>query len=117
VNEIGAAAGAKVAADKASLAAAEKNAASSANGKAALGTADAYFGYGDYAKAAALYKLALQKRGVDAGTANLRLGMALAKSGQAAEAKQALAQVTSGPRAEIAQFWTLWVDQNARAAG
>jgi hypothetical protein len=54
---------------------------------------------------------------VDAGTANLRLGMALAKSGQAAEAKQALAQVTSGPRAEIAQFWTHWVDQNARAAG
>jgi hypothetical protein len=117
VNDIGNAAGAKVAADKASLAAAEKNAASAANGRAALGTADAYFGYGDYAKAAALYKLALQKGGVDANTANLRLGMALAKAGQAAEAKQALSQVTSGPRAELAQFWTLWVDQNARAAG
>lgn len=117
VNEVGAAVGAKVAADKASLAAAEKNAGSAANGRAALGTADAFFGYGDYAKAATLYKLALQKGGVDANTANLRLGMALAKAGQTAEAKQAFAQVTSGPRAEIAQFWTLWVDQNGGAAG
>jgi lipopolysaccharide biosynthesis regulator YciM len=116
INEIGAAAGAKVAADKASLAASEKSAASAANGKAALGTADAYFGYGDYAKAATLYKLALQKGGVDAATVNMRLGEALAKSGQAAEAKQALSQVT-GPRAELAQFWTLWVDQHAGAAG
>jgi hypothetical protein len=115
VNDIGTAAGAKVAADRASLAAAEKNAASAANGRAALGTADAYFGYGDYAKAAALYKLALQKGGVDANTANLRLGMALARAGQGAEAKQAFSQVTSGPRAELAQFWTLWVDQGARA--
>ena len=117
VNDIGAAAGAKVAADKASLAAAEKNAGSAANGRAALGTGDAFFGYGDYAKAAAMYRLALQKGGIDAPTANLRLGMALAKSGQPAEAKQAFAQVTSGPRAEIAQFWTLWVDQSAGTAG
>lgn len=117
VNEIGAAAGAKVAGDKASLAAAEKNAGSAANGRAALGTGDAFFGYGDYAKAVAMYRLAIQKGGVDANTANLRLGMALAKSGQAAEAKQAFSQVTSGPRAEIAQFWSLWVDQNGKAAG
>jgi hypothetical protein len=116
INEIGASAGAKVAADKASLAAAEKSAASAANGRAALGTADAYYGYGDYAKAAALYRLALQKGGVDANTVNLRLGMALARAGQTAEAKQALAQVTTGPRAEIAKFWTLWVDQGGKAS-
>ena len=116
INEIGASAGAKVAADKASLAAAEKSAASAANGRAALGTADAYYGYGDYAKAAQLYRLALQKGGVDANTVNLRLGMALARAGQTAEAKQALAQVTTGPRAEIAKFWTLWVDQGGKAS-
>ena len=116
INEIGTLAGTKVASDRASLAAAEKSAAGAANGRAALGTGDAYFGYGDYAKAAAMYRLALQKGGIDANTANLRLGMALAKSGQAAEAKQAFAQVTSGPRAEIAQFWTLWVDQGAGTA-
>ncbi|NNM75533.1 hypothetical protein HJG53_01250 [Sphingomonas sp. ID1715] len=116
INEIGTLAGTKVAADRASLAAAEKSAGAAANGRAALGTADAYFGYGDYQKAITLYRLALQKGGIDANTANLRLGMALAKAGQAAEAKQAFAQVTSGPRAEIAQFWTLWVDQGARTA-
>ena len=116
INEIGTLAGTKVAADRASLASAEKSAASGANGRTALGTGDAYFGYGDYGKAAAMYRLALQKGGIDANTANLRLGMALAKAGQAAEAKQAFALVTSGPRAEIAQFWTLWVDQGARAA-
>jgi hypothetical protein len=117
IADIGGAVGAKVAADKASLTAAEKNAGSAANGRAALGTADAFFGYGDYAKAAALYKVAIQKGGVDANTANLRLGMALAKAGQAAEAKQAFALVTSGPRAEIAQFWNIWVDQGAKTAG
>ena len=116
INEIGTLAGSKTAADRASLAAAEKSAASAANGRSALGTADAYFGYGDYAKAVTLYRLALQKGGIDANTANLRLGMALAKAGQTAEAKQAFAAVTSGPRAEIAQFWTLWVDQGARAS-
>jgi len=116
INEIGTLAGTKVAADRASLAAAERSAGAAANGRSALGTGDAYFGYGDYAKAAAMYRLALQKGGIDANTANLRLGMALAKAGQTAEAKQAFAAVTSGPRAEIAQFWTLWVDQGARAA-
>ncbi len=116
INEIGATAGTKVAADKASLASAEKSAAGAANGRAALGTGDAYYGYGDFAKAAAMYRLALQKGGIDANTANLRLGMALAKSGQPAEAKQAFSQVTTGPRAEIAQFWSLWVDQGARTA-
>jgi hypothetical protein len=115
INEIGAAAGAKVTADKASLAGSEKSAASAANGRVALGTADAYFGYGDYAKAAQLYQLALQKGGIDANVANLRLGEALAKTGQTAQAKEAFAKVT-GPRAELAQFWSLWADQKAGAA-
>lgn len=116
INEIGTMAGAKTASDRASLAAAERSAASAANGRTALGTADAYFGYGDYAKAIVLYRLAMQKGGIDANTANLRLGMALARSGQTAEAKQAFSLVSTGPRAEIAKFWTLWVDQGARSA-
>lgn len=116
IGEISTFVGGKVAADRASLPAAEKSATAAANGRSALGTGDAYYGYGDFAKAAAMYRLALQKGGIDANTANLRLGMALARAGQAAEAKQAFAAVTSGPRAEIAQFWTLWVDQGARAA-
>ena len=113
INEIGNLANSRVAGDKASLPAAEKSAASAANGKIALSTADAYFGYGDFAKAAELYRLAIQKGGVDANVANLRLGMALARAGQKDAARQAFGQVTAGQRAEIAKFWTLWLDQQA----
>lgn len=116
INELSGAVSPKVAADRASLAGSEKSANAAANGRSALATGDAYYGYGDYAKAAAMYRLAVQKGGIDANTANLRLGMALARAGQAAEAKQALAAVTQGPRAEIARFWTLYLDQGTRAS-
>lgn len=116
ITELSGAVTPKVAADRASLASGDARAASAANGKAALSAGDAYFGYGDYAKAAAMYRLAVQKGGIDANTANLRLGMSLARAGQAAEAKQAFAAVTDGPRAEIARFWALHVDQGARTS-
>lgn len=102
----------RIAEDRASLAALEKRAASAADGKIALNTADAYYGYGDYTKAAALYRTALQKGSVDANVANTRLGMALALSGQTAEAKTALDAVT-GPRQEVANFWKVWLDSRA----
>lgn len=76
---------------------------------AALRLGDAYFGYGDYAPAAELYRAALQK-GADANLANTRLGAALALAGQRAAAETALRAVT-GPRAELAQFWLLWLAQ------
>jgi tetratricopeptide (TPR) repeat protein len=110
-NMLSAAAG-KVSEDRASLAAAEKKAAADATGKAALVTADAYFGYGEYAKAAALYRTALQKGSVDANLVNTRLGIALAYAGQKAEAEAAFKAVT-GARAEIASFWMLWLAQRA----
>lgn len=100
----------KVNEDRASLAAAEKKALAASSGTTALNTADAYFGYGDYAKAAALYRAALQKGGVDANVANTRLGMALALAGQKSDAQMALKAVT-GPRAEIASYWLIWLDQ------
>ena len=76
-----------------------------------MSTADAYLGYGDYAKAASLYRLALQKggSGVDADTAQLRLGIALAMSGDKAGARTAFAAV-KGRRADLASFWTLYLD-------
>jgi tetratricopeptide (TPR) repeat protein len=100
----------KIAEDKASLAAAEKKAMAAANGNIALNTADAYFGYGDYAKAAALYRAALQKGGVDSNLVNTRLGMALGLAGQKAEAQTALKAVT-GPRADLASYWMIWLNQ------
>lgn len=96
-----------------SLTAEERRAAAAANGAVAMSTADAYLASGNNAKAVELYRLALQKGGVDASLVNTRLGIALARSGQKAEAKAAFAAVTSGPRVEIARFWTAWLDQAA----
>lgn len=114
VSETLAVANGKIAADKASLAASEKQASGAAGGRTAKGTADGYLGYGDDAKAIAMYRLALQKGGVDADEVNTRLGIALARSGQKEEARKAFAAVT-GPRAEIAKFWTLYLDTNTAA--
>ena len=48
---------------------------------------------------------------MDADTVNTRLGIALARSGDKAGAKEAFAQVKGAPRADIAAFWTTYVDQ------
>lgn len=93
-----------------SLTAEEKRAAGAANGAVAMSTADAYLASGNNAKAVELYRLALQKGGVDTALVNTRLGIALARSGQKAEAKTAFAAVTSGPRVDVARFWTAWLD-------
>jgi tetratricopeptide (TPR) repeat protein len=96
--------------DKASLPAAAADAAKAPTGKTAASTASAFFGYGDYAKAVELYRLALQKGGVDADEVNTRIGIALARSGDFTGAKTAFASVTKpGNRKTIADFWTLWL--------
>ncbi|MCA1197556.1 hypothetical protein K9B35_06230 [Sphingomonas sp. R647] len=93
------------------LSAEEKGASAAANGTAAKNLGDAYLGSRNYPKAVELYRLALQKGGVDANLVNTRLGIALAMQGQKAEAKAAFQAVTAAPRGEIARFWTTWVDQ------
>jgi tetratricopeptide (TPR) repeat protein len=88
----------------------EKRAAGAAKGDVAMQTGDAYLGTRNYPKAVELYRLALQKGSVDANVVNTRLGIALALSGQKAEAKTAFGAVTGSPRGEIAKFWTTWLD-------
>ena len=78
----------------------------------ALKVADGYYGHGDYAKAADFYRLALEKGSIDANLANTRLGMALAMSGQRPAAEAAFKAVT-GPRADLANFWLLWLSSRA----
>lgn len=102
----------KVAADKASLAASAATATKSANARAALNVGDAYYGYGDYAKAAAMFRAALGKPGVDTASANLKLGEALTMSGDKAGAKAAFEAVT-GARADIAKYWLIYLTQKA----
>jgi len=94
--------------DKASLPAAPS---SSAAASALTGNGDAWLGYGDYAKAAEFYRAALAKGG-DANRNNLRPGMALALQGDKAGAAAALAKV-SGPTAELAKFWQVYVNAKA----
>jgi tetratricopeptide (TPR) repeat protein len=102
----------RIADDRASLPADETKSRAAANGTLAMRTATAFMGYGDYAKAIDLYRVALSKGGVDANLVNTRLGMALAMSGQKAEAQTALKAVT-GPRADLAALWLAWLNQRA----
>ncbi|MGI4878492.1 MAG: tetratricopeptide repeat protein, partial [Janthinobacterium lividum] len=104
---------ARLPADKASLVSGDKEARASATGKTAMGQGDAYFGYAEYAKAADMYRLALTKGGIDAATANLRLGATLAKSGDKAGATTALQAVKGAPREALASYWMIWLNSKA----
>jgi len=100
----------KIPGDKASLATAERDAAKAATGKVAAATADAYLGYGDYAKATALYQQALQKGSIDTAEVNTRLGVAQALAGNTAAAKESFAKVSAGTRGQVAQYWLAWLN-------
>ena len=98
----------KSAGDRASL---DEQAARARAGSAAkplMSLAEAYYGYGDYAKAATMIRAAQGKAGVDAQLANLRLGMALAASGDKAGAKAALELVT-GSQGDVARYWLTYL--------
>jgi tetratricopeptide (TPR) repeat protein len=69
---------------------------------------DAYYGYGDFAKAAEFYRAALGKGGAEANLANLHLGMALAGQGDKAGATAAFNKV-GGDDADLAKFWLLYL--------
>ena len=99
------------AADDRSSLAESRRSALAGTAAAALSIGDAYYGYGQYAEAAELYRAALQK-GTDASAGNLRLGAALALAGQRAPAEAAFRAVT-GPGAELAQLWLLWLSTRA----
>lgn len=93
---------------RAGLAASRTRAQAAADGTVALAAADAHLDLGQYAEAATLYRLALQKGGVDANLVNTRLGVALALANQRAEAQTAFGAVT-GPRAELVSYLNLWL--------
>lgn len=100
----------RIASDRPTLAGERAAALAGNNATTALRTGDAFFSYGQYAEAAELYRAALQKGGADANLVNMRLGEALALGGQRADAEAAFRAVT-GPRAELAQFWLLWLSR------
>ncbi len=94
--------------DRASLGASATAAKAAPDAKKAMSTADAYLGYGDFAEAADLYRVALTKSGVDKDLANLRLGMALAGAGDKAGATAAL-NAAGGAQAGVAKLWLTYL--------
>lgn len=94
--------------DRASLDASAKTALAAASARQAMVTAEAFYGYGEYQKAAELFRAALDKQGVDKDLANLRLGMALARAGDKAGATAAL-NAAGGAQAEVAKLWLTYV--------
>ena len=98
--------------DQASLDASAKTALAAATARQAMVTAEAYYGYGDYAKAADLFRAALGKQGVEKDLANLRLGMALARAGDKAGAEAALKTV-GGVHTDVAKLWLTYLATGA----
>lgn len=98
--------------DRASLDGGAKSALAAPAARQAMVTAEAYYGYGEYQKAADLFRAALDKQGVDKDVANLRLGMSLARAGDKAGATSALSAV-GGTQAEIAKLWLAYVGTKA----
>ncbi|RIX31585.1 tetratricopeptide repeat protein [Sphingomonas edaphi] len=98
--------------DRASLAASASTAKAGGDAKKVMVIADAYYGYGDYAQAADLYRAALGKAGADKDLVNLRLGMALARSGDKAGATAAL-NAAGGAQAEVAKLWLTYLSTKA----
>lgn len=96
---------------KATPAELEASVKSAANGSSLVKIGDRFYGLGNYARAAELYRQALTK-GADAGLANLHLGMALARAGDKAGATAALNAV-SGANADIARYWLIYVNRVA----
>jgi len=80
---------------------------SASSGNALLRVGDRYYGLGEYAKAAEIYRQVAAK-GVDGNVANLHLGMALAAAGDKAGATTAFNAVT-GAHAGAAKYWLLYL--------
>lgn len=83
-----------------------------ATARQTLTIGDAYFGYGEYAKAVEFYRAALAKPGADADIINLHIGMALARQGDKAAAAAALNAVGAS-QAELAKYWLIYVNASA----
>jgi tetratricopeptide (TPR) repeat protein len=100
--------GARLNGDRASLAGEETKAMAGATGALALKIGDAFYGYGEHAKAIALYRAALSKGGVDANVVNTRIAMAQLASGDRAGAEATFKALT-GTRGDLGAFWIAWL--------
>lgn len=82
------------------------------DGPALVVTANRFYGIGNYARAAELFRAALDKPGIDKDQVNLQLGIALAAAGDKAGAKAAFDAV-GGARTEVAKYWLTYLATKA----
>ena len=108
-NDLLAQANADIAGDK-SFAAQEKAATAAPKGDIASQTGDAYLGARNYAKAIAMYDLALTKGVANTDIVHLHRGIAFAMSGDKEKARADFATITSVPQIEIAKLWIVFLD-------
>jgi len=106
----------RVAGDKASLPATERDANKpGATGPSVVSAGDVFLSYDQPAKAEGFYAKALSMPGVDANKVALRLGMAQTLSGKYAEAQTSFAKVT-GTRQPIAKLWSAYAKSKSAPA-
>ncbi len=103
----------RIAADKASLPALDRDARAGKDGKSAMAMADAYLSYDDAVKAEEMYKMAIAKGNIDKDRALTRLGIAQVDQDKFEEAKASFAQV-GGVRAPLARLWSTFAATQAR---
>lgn len=106
----------KLADDRASLPAGERRAAAAADGRLARLMGDAYYSYGDYPKAEAMYAMALTKSPADADLLNMRIAIVRFAAGNSDGALQALALVTGPVRGNAARLWAGFIRSRQAAA-
>lgn len=110
VSELKTAVDSKVGEERAELDSLAADAEAAPTGEDAASTATAYLGSGNNAEAARLYRVALEKGGVDAAEINTRLGIALTRMGDYDAARQAFQAADSGDQGTLADFWLAYVD-------
>lgn len=79
----------------------------SAQARDAQNAGDVFLSLGSYAEAEEMFRLALEKTGVNRDQALTRLGIAQVHQGKYAEAQATLGQV-SGPRTGVARMWGVY---------
>ena len=104
-------------ADRKELPGAPQSLAAAKTGNEMVATGKLYFSVGDYAKAADAFRKGLAKGGVtDVDDANVLLGIAQVRGGQAKEALPAFDAVKDAKLSEVTRLWKLYVETLGAAA-
>ena len=115
LNDIRGQAATRAATDRKDLPGILDNARSASDVSTIVSGADIALSYEDYSTAENLYKKALDMPGANTALIHTRLGIAQLEQGKTAEAKSNFDAVSSGPRAPIAQLWSVYADQRGGA--